>query len=59
MNEQDCRNHPLWNDFWEWAETNDCDSPYMDDWQIWWECFIAGGAAVLLRSEELENEHAS
>lgn len=42
MNEQDCRNHPAWGDFWKWAKANGCDADYIEVWGLWWKCFLAG-----------------
>jgi len=41
----DPRRHYLWPEFERFARVNGIDLEYREDWQAWWECFIAGAVA--------------
>lgn len=38
-------NHPLWNSFCEYAEQDGISLDHIDDWNPWWQCFLAGAQA--------------
>lgn len=52
-------NHPYWKLFWEWAREHGCDSEYDCDWELWWDCFLAGALAVTAVEPEEETGGAS
>ena len=38
-------NHPLWTYFVKWAGDNGVNLEHFLDWNVWWECFLAGANA--------------
>lgn len=43
----DPKKRPLWIRFVTWANENDVDLTYEDDWKAWWDCFLAGACAFV------------
>ena len=45
MNEQECKQHPLWEQFTETAAKHDISLDHYCDWYPWWEVFLEGAEA--------------